>query len=303
MKRVNRRVIPGLAAMICLAVCASVAYADVKIKSKMTQSNTSTEQTIYIKGQRQRIETENGLMVSVMQCDQQRSLQINLETKTYLVNPFNQSVNSTDATASQSASRKDSASRGGVVTTTITTKDTGERKQMFGQPARHFIMTMSTESSPDACQPIKSKIEIDAWYIDAEGALDCVTNPPNQSYNPAGQNGCKDRYVLKQVGPDVNGYPALSKTTIFDNNGNPKFPSAQEIVEFSQPTLDAAMFDVPAGYREVKSYAEMYTDAASNEQPQDATQKADAKAADAKTNSDKPRKKTAKGILKPAIKP
>ena len=33
---------------------------------------------------------------------------------------------------------------GGKVTTTITTKDTGERKQMFGFTAKHLIITMET---------------------------------------------------------------------------------------------------------------------------------------------------------------
>ena len=314
MNRMSRQVMSGLTAMMCLAVCASIANADVKIKTKNTQGNTSTEQIVYIKGQRQRTEIGNGMMVSVMQCDQQRSLQINPQTKTYLVNPFNQPANSADSAASPSPSRKDSASRGGIITTTITTKDTGERKQMFGYPARHFLMTMSTQSSPEACQQTRSKMEIDAWYIDAAFALDCMTDPRYQGYNPAGQSGCQDRNVVKQVGPAIKGYPVWSKTTMFDDRGAPTFTIEQETVELSQATLDAALFDVPAGYREVKNYAEMYTGAAStepsNEQPEDAPRQTDATAAkpstnatDAKASPDTPKKKTAKGILKGIIKP
>jgi hypothetical protein len=66
---------------------------------------------------------------------------------------------------------------------TYTTKDTGERKQMFGYTARHLIMTMESESSPDACSVTKSKMQFDGWYIDAAFALDCE-NDRYSNYRP-----------------------------------------------------------------------------------------------------------------------
>lgn len=258
MQPVIRQVTCAMALIICLAASAEVARADVKVRAKSTQGNTTSEQTTYIKGQRQRLEMAGGVMISITQCDLQRTLQIIPQTKTYTVTPFNQPTerNPNQPPANQAKAKTDANVKGGVVTTTITTKDTGERKQMFGYTARHLITEMRTESSPDACQKVKTRMEIDAWYIDAAFALDCNMNGGYQVYNRADQGGCQDRSEVKQVGPPTKGYPVWAKTTIFDDNGQPSFSYVLEVVEFSQTPLDAALFDVPAGYREVKDFAQ-----------------------------------------------
>jgi len=64
-----------------------------------------------------------------------------------------QSVQPTTTTSQTQATTK-----GGVITTTYTVKDTGERKQMFGYTARHLITTMESVSSPDACDKNNSKM-------------------------------------------------------------------------------------------------------------------------------------------------
>ncbi|HKS42116.1 MAG TPA: DUF4412 domain-containing protein [Blastocatellia bacterium] len=259
MESIIRRAASAIAIMICLAVCDSIARADVKIKAKSTQGSTVSEQTTYIKGRRQRTEMANGMMISVMQCDLQRSLQIMPQTKSYIVTQFNQPAQSADRPSNQPRAKETTAVRGGVITTTITTKDTGERKKIFGYPARHLIMTMTTESSPDACSKIKTKMEVDAWYIDFTFGLDCDMSNAYQGYNPATQSGCQDRNEVKQVGPAAKGYPVWTKTTMFDESGNPSFSMEQEVIEISQATLDAALFDAPADYREVKSFSGAYS--------------------------------------------
>jgi hypothetical protein len=259
MQRIIRQITSALVVMICLGVCAEIASADVKVKAKSTQGSTVSEQTTYIKSQRQRVEMADGVMISITQCDLQRSLQIIPQSKTYIVTPFNQATDSTERTTNQPNQPKakpNAAVKGGVVMTTITTKDTGERKQMFGYAARHIITTMITESSPEACQKIKSKMEIDAWYIDAAFGLDCNLNNRYQNYNRADQSGCQDRSEVKQIGAAAKGYPVWTKTTMFDDNGQPSFSYVQEVLEFSQGPLDAALFEVPAGYREVKDFSQ-----------------------------------------------
>ncbi len=261
MQSMIRQITGALAIIICLAVCANSARADVKIKSKSTQGTSISEQTTYIKGQRQRIEMANGVMISITQCDLQRSLQLIPQSKTYIVTPFNQAADNAERTASpsqapQAKAKENPAVKGGVITTTITTKDTGERKQMFGYTARHYITTMTTESSPDACQKVKTKMEIDAWYIDAAFGLDCNVNNHYSNYRPADQRGCQDRAEVKQMGAAAKGYPVWTKTTMFDDNGQPSYSYEQEVIEFSQGPLDAALFDMPAGYREVKDFSQ-----------------------------------------------
>jgi hypothetical protein len=261
MESIIRRAASATVAVICLAVCAGIVRADVKIKSKSSQGSSISEQTTYIKGRRQRTEMQNGMMISIMQCDLQRSLQIIPQTKTYIVTPFNQPT----ASAPQPRAKENAPARGGVITTVITTKDTGERKKIFGYPARHIITTMSTDSSPDACNKIKSKMEIDAWYIDFTFGLDCDMSSAYQGYNPADQAGCQDRNEVKQIGPATKGYAVWTKTTMFDESGNQSFSVEQEVIEISQTTLDAALFDVPDGYREVKSFSGAFTGETNND--------------------------------------
>ncbi|HJQ24404.1 MAG TPA: hypothetical protein VKA60_10855 [Blastocatellia bacterium] len=259
MRSVIRQITGMLAVVISLAACADVARADVKVKSKSTQGSNTSEQTTYIKGQRQRLEMGDGVMVSITQCDLRRSLQLIPQSKTYIVTPFNQTTDTSERTTNQPQAKQNAPVKGGVVKTTVVTKDTGERKQMFGYTARHIITQISTESSPDACQQVKTKMETDAWYIDVAFGLDCDLNNRYQNYNRADQRGCQDRYEVKQVGAAVKGYPVWTKTTLIDENGQPSFTTVSEVIEFTQTPLDAALFEVPAGYREVKDYSQAVT--------------------------------------------
>lgn len=234
----------------------TAAFADVKIKSKQTMSGQSYENTTYIKGKRQRTETMNGMMVNVTQCDLRRGIQLNPTTKTYMVNPFDDST--TPANAPTNVKKDNVVRAGGTVTTTVTVKDTGERKQMFGFQAKHLIITMETVSSPDACAKTNTKMQTDGWYIDAEFVLDCDTNQ-YRAYNPPNvKGGCQDKYTMKQNGTAKRGYPVYEKMTMFDENGKESMSMVNEVVELSKATLNAELFDVPQGYREVSDASQMY---------------------------------------------
>ena len=49
------------------------------------------------------------------------------------------------------------------------------------------------------------------------------------------------------------------RPSLFGPDGAESFSSINEVVEFSQATLDPSLFDVPAGYREVKDFASLYS--------------------------------------------
>ncbi len=238
-------------------------FADVKIKSRQTMQGQTTENTIYIKGKRQRTEMAGGTMTTILQCDLRRDLQIMPQAQAYLVNVFDDGSSSEPVKADLQHSKSEPVSKGGTVTTIVTNKDTGERRQMFGYPARHIITTMETSSSPDACLQTKSKIETDGWYIDAAFALDCDMWRA-QSYINRKKSGCQDKSVYKTVGTAKIGYPVLTKMTMFDENGKESYSITNEVIELSNATLDASLFDVPAGYREVKNPAEMFKSSASS---------------------------------------
>jgi hypothetical protein len=245
-------------AVVCLVTITGIAGADTKVKTRQTSGGQTYENTSYIKGKRQRTEMNNGQMVVVQQCDLRRNLQIMPQAKAYIVQPYD------DATSANPAGRTTSqpggvTKKGGVVTSTVTTKDTGERKQMLGYTARHIITTMSTESSPEACSQTKSKMEIDGWYIDAAFALDCDSGLAYKSYRAPQSGGCQDEYVTKQIGTAKRGYPVWEKMTMFDANGVASFSTINEVIEFSNATLEASLFEAPADYREVKDFASAFS--------------------------------------------
>ena len=244
----------------CLLTMTGIASADTKIKMRQTSGGQTYENTSYIKGKRQRSETNNGQMIVIQQCDLRRNIQIMPAAKAYMIQPYDQPTTTTATTANNTTSSQPApVTKGGVVTSTVTTKDTGERKQMFGYNARHIITTMEMKSSPDACSTVNTKMQIDGWYIDAEFALDCDSGVAYRPYTPPQSGGCQDRYVTKQVGTAKKGYPVWEKTTMFDPSGAESFATTNEVLEFSHATLDASLFDVPAGYREVKDFASAFS--------------------------------------------
>jgi hypothetical protein len=180
------------------------------------------------------------------------------QAQAYMIQPYD-APNTTSTSPSASNSQPSATTRGGVVTSTVTTKDTGERKQMFGYTARHIITTMEMQSSPEACTQTKTKMQIDGWYIDAEFAIDCDSGVSYRPYTPPNSGGCQDRYVTKQVGAAKKGYPVWEKTTMFDQSGAESFSTTNEVLEFSHATLDASLFDVPAGYRQVNDFASAFS--------------------------------------------
>jgi hypothetical protein len=249
-------------AALAVLCCATAASADIKIKSRSTfgggagLAGQSGESTTYIKGKRQRSETA-GSITSITQCDLRRSIQVYEQAKAYTVSPWDDADDNAAAQTAAASGPAGPARKGGVVTTTLTSTDTGERKQMFGYTARRIKTTMVTESSPDACQQTKSRMETDGWYIDLAVGFDCY-DQAGGGYGVGRAGGCRDQYRTKQVGKARTGYPVMVTTTMYDENGQPSYTMTQEVLEISKATLDAALFDAPAGYREVRDASELY---------------------------------------------
>jgi hypothetical protein len=237
-----------------LSLLSATVEADTKVKSRQTNGGQTYENTSYIKGKRQRSEMSGGQMIMIQQCDLRRNIQIMPAAKAYMIQPYDQPSTSTTP-ASSTAPTSQPVTKGGLVTSTVTTKDTGERKQMFGYTARHIITTMETKSSPDACSQNNTKMQIDGWYIDATFALDCDSSRAYTNYKPHASGGCQDRYETKTVGLAKKGYPVWEKMTMFGADGAESFSTLNEVLEFSQATLEQSLFEIPEGYREVEDFA------------------------------------------------
>src|SRR3989440_3328623 len=243
---------------------------DFKITFKQSMgSGQEMQSTTMIKGLRERSETSmnvpgmpagmGGGMVTITECDLKRTIQLNDRARKYMITPMDSGDTETPSTSSPGGRVSGGPSRrGGIVTMTLNTVDTGERKEMFGFTARHLKQTMSSESSPDACSQNNMKMERDGWYINFDYGLKCGSDRPPQAPNNYPTGGCRDAYRFKHIGVAKLGYPLVETTRMFGPDGSVSFIITKEVIELSRQPLDAALFDVPAGYAEAKSQQEMY---------------------------------------------
>ncbi|HVP55022.1 MAG TPA: hypothetical protein VMU45_08510 [Candidatus Eisenbacteria bacterium] len=239
----------SLVAVLCISTLAS---ADLKIKTRTTVMGHTSDNTVYIKGPRQRTEISfggRGSSASIMQCDQKRMITVMGDR--CMVMPFGKEdiscpamPNMRDMLRGKAASAP--ARAGGVVTITRTSTDTGERQDMFGYKARHIKSTMIMESSPDACNQSHMRMEVDGWYAELSTAFSCG----DESYRAMAcggqaEAGCHDRIVMKGGGAAPQGYP-LKQTMTVTTNGNTSTITT-EVLELTNTTLEASLFDAPPG--------------------------------------------------------
>ena len=242
--------------------------ADFKVKYKVTMNMGgqphSTESVTMIKGARERSESSMGYgydQVNITQCDLKRTIQINDKVKKYLITPMEIDTSAaTNSPATTPTPRPSGPGRaGGIVTYTTTSIDTGERREMFGFTARHVKSSTTIQSSPDACNPTSYRTEIDGWYIDLSVEFNCnLGGPTATAGRPPAPGGCRDQVKFRREGNGKIGYPLIETMRMLDGSGNVTFASTKEVLELSRESLDAALFDIPAGYTQAMSQQEMY---------------------------------------------
>lgn len=251
----GRKFMKSATLVLALFCSASVALADIKITTRSSAGSQTFTQTTYIKGARQR--TEGMGYTTIYQCDLKRTIQINDKTRTYVITPH-AAKSGAAAGANSHKSGAQATKRGGVITYTTTTTDTGERKEMFGLTARHLKTKTVVEASEGACNSMNMEMESEGWYADLPGGLNCQTE--ELAASAYDQSECVDEIRFKTVGTTKPGQPLMVTTRMKLNMGEgaPAMPaSTQEVVDFSTVKLDAALFEIPAGYKEVKSMQEL----------------------------------------------
>jgi hypothetical protein len=238
-----------------------------KVKYKTTSAGQSSETTTMVRGVRQRSEMRLGYgmdIVNITQCDLKRTVQISDKTRKYVVSPMDV-TGSTAAGVPDVKTTSTPVTRGGVLTYVVSSIDTGERKELFGFTARHVKMTTTMSSSADACSQVNQRIETDGWYIDLPAAASCDFGRAQAMTNPSSIGGCRDQVRFRQEGTGKTGFPLMVTTTMYGPDGRAMFTSTQEVVELSREPLDAALFEVPAGYVETTNSQELYATPSASE--------------------------------------
>ena len=251
-----------LSCMLALLLAAMAAMAaqaeDLHFKKSISVGgNVVSNSESSIKGARTREVNQGpaGSMVTLRQCDLKRTVTLNDQAQSYLVVHDPQ-----DAAAARAAALVTGApvpeekETGGRVEVTSTIADTGERKQMFGLNARHLKTKVVEKSSDDACTKVDQKFEVDGWYADlGKDVASCVSSmapPVRQS------QGCQDAIVEHHSGSGKPGYPLVQNVTMHNPDGSTMTVSIN-VTDVSKQPLDAALFDVPASYKQVNSFAEL----------------------------------------------
>jgi len=231
---------------------------DVRLKTQYQQGAQVSENVMYLQGPRQRVEFP--AVVSIDQCDLKRSVMLNASEKKYRVQAYPEATSAPAAAPQPVMGDPTGQSHpGGVLTMTTTLTDTLEREKMFGLEARHVKSVMVKEPSSRACDKQPLKVEVDAWYVDLPEQSKCVrpnAAPPPPPPDPA---ACTDRVETRTVGDVKLGFPVKATTTTTSGEGDKLevTTSSQTVTELEITHLDKALFDVPAGYTEANSTAEI----------------------------------------------
>ena len=233
-----------------------------------------SETTIYVKGMRKR--TEGGgyagmpnNLITIEQCDSQRTITINDKKKLYYIEPFSKQLEEVIEEEEKPSKNKPvvtqaktSNQKGGVVTMWYNITDTGERKKMYGITARRIWTTQKIKPSADACMMKDSMIiKTDGWYIDLP-QFNCPVRYAANNTMGSGMNqlDCKDRFITRRSGKGKLGFPLIEKRTMIMGDGTmqtAKFETDLETLELSTAKLDSMLFEIPLGYALAKTREEL----------------------------------------------
>lgn len=125
--------------------------------------------------------------------------------------------------------------------------DTGERRQMLGQSAKHLRLRERRVATPGACQP-SSLVEEDGWYIASPerdpGGLGTIGDQSVfRHYEPGLADDCRDEIRQHRSLP----YPGL---LVYQDK---KFTTL-EVIALSTTPLDRKLFEPPSDYRRVDHF-------------------------------------------------
>jgi hypothetical protein len=226
--------------------------ADLTIASTYTTGDKTASSTVSMKGARQRIAYGDDL-VTLLQCDAARTLQVNTKTNTYLATPFD------DPSAARPAAPPNG--KGGQITYTTTITDTGEKKPMFGYPARRLLTVVTKEASSSACDKKPERIETDGWYVDLPPAIACVAPAQSAARLQADpkQPNCRDEVRFVRAPSAAAGYPVAYTMTASAGGDKPAITTLQ-VTSLEAVDLPASQFDLPEGALEVQSVMQLMAD-------------------------------------------
>lgn len=254
-----------LTILIVLSFLVVPVLGDYKLSQRISIEGNGQVSTVWVKGVRIRTsmkmeiagmsEAERQMMESMMppltslsQCDLKQDVQINEKNRSYFVDYYDWSSVPPEKLARRP---KQKVVVRGTVTMSSVVTDSGKRQKMFGLNARWLKHVVEMESSADSCDGAKKvRLESEGWFADLRlNGQSCPTYVP-----PGEDGGCRPRPIYKTM--QDPGFLLEGTRTSFEN-GKKAMAEKVETLDVSTAPLDQALFEIPTGYTEVDSMADL----------------------------------------------
>jgi len=271
----------------------------IKMTIRFGQAENSSEHTVYISGDRKRMEFRNSsgkknadgslqltygpMLVAITRCDLGQTFELNLDTSEYTSAPH----------PPKPLTREQIEARGLQIPATsekptlrieVNTTDTGERKEMFGHIARH-VLTTRKQTPLEGSRSEPQETVTDAWYIDLNQRLSCDhdwSERKNSHVYTLFTNGKQRREKVEFIstGEAQAGLALQSVTTSKITYARPDGTRKQTdsrtellVTELQEGPLDPTLFEIPPGFRHVQSIERNAMSSASSSRMQDLWQR------------------------------
>jgi hypothetical protein len=276
-----------------------------RIKIQNDQAGLSNQRTIYLLGDRKRVEFRNASgdgagqtaygprLVSITRCDLGQSFELNLDASEYTSRPYPpEPLTPEELRARGLHTPLTYVSDKPTLRIEVTTVDTGERKKIFGYVARRVITTRKQTPLEGSSSSQLQESVTDGWYIDAKPVdsdsdidlhqrLSCdrkwAKGKQGHSYLRAvGGNRSLDRPEFVSIGEAETGFALqsvmTSKSVYTLPDGTRKQSDsklATRVVELEEGPLDPALFEIPPGFKQVDQIERSPAASAFASQPKD----------------------------------
>jgi hypothetical protein len=271
MRKIFRTSAPFLFAMVLPSL---VFAGDLKFTQRIFLDNwLSHDAVYYVKGERKRIDSQSYVggqtpesfiygphTATIMQCDLNRTLILNLDAKKYIVHeiklqPLGRITGFLSAgplTGATAANKNYSEVRA------VSVKGTGDKRDFHGHEAWLVRETTKSTTNYGGNTTRSSSVE-ETWYIDLDAPTYCPKQfglAPNMKAQSRlgvlGQNVTETRTGTARIG-----FPISQKEMTMSGMGGMRLQSRMEILDWSEEPLDPKLFEVPDGFTETKEWKDI----------------------------------------------
>jgi len=268
--------------LLCVLGPQTAENAGTKVVIRNTFGEHSSDNTTYSMADRRRTEFRHAVqrtkeegsveredevaIVLIVRCDLGQSFSLNMKAEEYGMAEYPPKR----LTPEEMASRGMNPSVAPQPTLRIetTTVDTGEREELFGHVARHVITT--TKQIPLEGSHTQAQETVrDGWYIDVDRRISCDPKPLVGSGSHGfvtvgtafvgGKAMMMERPEFVDIGARETGFPLKEvRTTTSETvpaTGVRRYSDSineSEVTQFTEGSLDPALFEVPPGFRQVE---------------------------------------------------